>query len=216
MKTQFSLQGKKSWIKSKKINFKGRSYKKYNKGDFQDSLIDLKWDNYYRIDDPNILWDILRKAINTIIDPICPMRNFKVPEAREPWVTNEMLEAIRDKDNLLKLSKRSKLEVDWERAKRARNEVGRAVKNLRSDYLRNQQTTHKNDPKEFWKSISAAFPGKKKSSAQIWLKDLDSGSEIKGDDIPNFMNSFFTNVGPNLAKQHTSQWINFGPENYGY
>ena len=100
---------KKVWVKSKKVNFKGRSYKNYNKEAFQDRLSELNWDNFYRLDNPNILWDAIRKAIITIIDPICPMKNFNVPEAREPWVTNEMIEAVRDKDNLLKKAKRNQI-----------------------------------------------------------------------------------------------------------
>ena len=133
-----------------------------------------------------------------------------MPEAKEPWVTNEILEAIRDKDNLLGKAKRTRSEQDWVQAKKARNEVGRAVQNLKIDYLKTQQTTHQNDPKEFWKSISTISPGKAKSSTQIWLKDSTSGIEIEPENIPDHMNSFFTNVGPQLASRHTSQWKYYG------
>ena len=33
---------------------------------------------------------------------MCPLKSFRLPAAREPWITNEGLEAIRDKDRLLK------------------------------------------------------------------------------------------------------------------
>ena len=126
---------KKVWVKPSKIKFKGRSYKNYVKEDF-------------------------RKAILKIIDPICPLRSFSVPEAKEPWITNEALEAIRDKDKLLKKAKRTGLIGHWVEAKQVRNTVGRQVENLKIDYLKKQQTAHVNDPKEFWMSIASVFPGK--------------------------------------------------------
>ena len=35
---------------------------------------------------------------------MCPLKSFKVKEAGEPWLTNKALEAIREKDNLLRQS----------------------------------------------------------------------------------------------------------------
>ena len=95
---------KKTWIKPKKVSFRDRSYKNYNKEVFQDRLTETNWVDFFRQNDPNILWESLKNSIVTVADQICPMRDFKVPEAREPWVTNEMLEAIKDKDSLLKKS----------------------------------------------------------------------------------------------------------------
>ena len=67
-------------------------------------------------------------------------------------------------------------------------------------------------PKNLWKSISVAFPSKNKSLAHILLKDPNTGLEIERDNIPNHMKLFFTNIGPNLAKHHTSRWRYFGPQ----
>ena len=61
------------------------------------------------------------------------MRKFKVKEVREPWITNESIEAINDKDRLLRKAKKSGKTTDWEEAKRVRNRVGRDLENLRAD-----------------------------------------------------------------------------------
>ena len=152
---------KKTWVKPKKIEFKGRSYRNYVKEDFQNSLNDLNWRRYFEIDDPNVLWGLLKTAILNSIDPVCPLKKFKVAEAKELWITNEALEAIRDKDKLLKKAKHTKKEEDWIRAKEARNRVGRDLENLRIDYLKDQQTVHKGDPKKFWATIMQWFLGKR-------------------------------------------------------
>ena len=201
---------KKVSIKPNKIEFKGRSYKNYVKEDFQERLTDMNWGAYYRLDDPNILWDHLKTSILEAINPMCPLQNFRVPEAKELWLTNEALEAIRDKDKLLGKARRTRSIANWEAARAARNGVGRQIENLRIDFLKEQQVLHKSDPKKFWNTISSVIPNKKKSSAIINLKDRDSDSEVEQERVANFMNSFFTSVGPNLAQKHTDRREYFG------
>ena len=76
-------------------------------------------------------------------------------------MTNEAREAIRDKDRALSRARRTGLEANWVEARRLRNTVGRDIRNLRADYLKEQQEVHKNDPKKFWKCVSSILPGKK-------------------------------------------------------
>ena len=99
---------------------------------------------------------------------MCPLKCFRVPEARELWLTNEALEAIRDKDRLLRRARKTKSSVDWEAARVACNTVGRQIENLRIDFLKNQQVLHKADPKKFWSTISTVIPSKKRIAYHYW------------------------------------------------
>ena len=125
-------------------------------------------------------------------------------------MTNEALEAIRDKDILLKRAKRTRRQEDWDRARMARNRVGKDVENLRIDYLKDQQTVHKSNPKKFWATISNVVPGKKSSSGLIWLKHETSKVDLDQDKVAHYMNTFFTEVGPDLAKKHNENWVYYG------
>ena len=116
---------KKSWIKPNQIKFKGHSYKNYIKEDFQENLVDLNWNDYFEYIDPNVLWECLRDAILSVINPMCPLKTFNVPEAKEPWITNEALEAFRDNDKLMKKAKRTKASEHWDQVERVRNSVGK-------------------------------------------------------------------------------------------
>ena len=129
---------KKSYAKQTKFEFSGCTYRNYDKEQFQDNLITHNWDNFYSQEDPDILWNYLRTVITTTINPMCPILKFNVPEATELWITNEAIEAIRDKD-LLREARKSKSQADREMAKRAHNNVGRHVENVRIEYLKNQQ-----------------------------------------------------------------------------
>ena len=108
----------------------------------------------------------------------CPIRSFRVEALREPWITNEAVEAIRDKDKLMQKARKSRKEEDWKAAREARNGVGRDLENLRAEFLKTQQEDNKNDPNKFWNTISSILPGKKGKSAKIWLKDQSNNVEV--------------------------------------
>ena len=146
--------------------------------------------------------------ILSIIDDSCPVKTFKVREIQEPWLTNEAIEAIRDKDRALKRAKRTGIEEDWEHARGLRNTVGRDLENLRADFLKNQQVTNEGDPKRFWKTIAKVLPGKRSKSGSIWLKE--KGNQIPPEKTAEYINKFFTSVGPELAKKHKTDWSYFG------
>ena len=160
--------------------------------------------------DPNWLWDYMYKIILDNIDAMCPMKSFRVTEFKEIWMTNEAIEAIRDKDRALKKAKRTGREHDWAEARRLRNKVGRDIRNLRADYLKNQQEANREDPKKFWKNIASILPGKKGGQSSIWLKARDKDRDVRPGEAANFINRFFTNIGPELAKQHKAQWECYG------
>ena len=201
---------KKTWVKQTKVEFKGRTYKNYVKEDFQQLLDDHDWTQFYQLDDPNILWHYLHTTMLRYINPMCPIKSYRVSEAREPWMTNEMLESIKDKDRLLRKAKNSGQKADWDEARRARNRVGRDLELLRADFLKNQQEMHKAEPKKFWKTVANIFPGKKSSQGGINLKDETSEDYIERAKTADTLNEFFTGIGPKLAKKHSTPWSFFG------
>ena len=201
---------KTSSTKKCKVKFRGRSYKNYVKEDFQESLLEHNWRNFFASNDPIFQWDFMENIIRTEADELCPIREYRLPEIREPWITNEAIEAIRDKDNLLKKAKKSNAKVDWDLAKEARNRVGRDLKTLRADFLKRQQEANWGDPKKFWKVVSEILPKKAKGRNDIWLKDQLKGHPITQENTPDYINSFFTNIGPSLASKFKGPWNYFG------
>ena len=160
--------------------------------------------------EPNELWDFMEAEILRQANEMCPITICRVKARREPWLTNEAIEAIRDKDRLMRKAKRSKKADNWEVARRARNRVGRDLENLRADFLKQQQEENKSNQKKFWSNISAIFPSKKGNTSKVWLKDPKTGNDVEPKETANYINEFFTNIGPELAKQHNTGWKYFG------
>ena len=203
------VRRKKARIIPKKIKFTGRSYKNFVKEDFQEALLDLNWDDFYNATDPGECWNMLESAIRGKLNQTCPIKTFRVKEVREPWVTNELLEEIRDKDNYLKIAKASGREDDWILARRERNRVGKLTKNARTEFVE-QQREYKSDPKKFWKVISTLVPNNKHMQDSINLVDQSTGKEVEEAEVANHVNEFFSSIGPNLANKISESWTFWG------
>ena len=201
---------KKGKVEKGKVDFLGRSYRRYIKEDFQNNLSERDWTPFYEEDDVDLLWDFMVKEILKQADDSCPIRAHRVNAQREPWMTNEAMEAIKDKDRLMRRAKRSGKALDWQHARRARNQVGRDLENLRADFLKREQEINKADPKKFWKNVASVFPSKEGATNTIWLKEGESKKDIDPENTAEFINQFFTNIGPNLAKKHKKRWLYFG------
>ena len=84
-----------------KVKFKGRSYKNYVKEDFQESLTETNWEDFYTLRDPNLLWEFMENIILSKVDQVCPLKTFNVNNSREPWITNGRLRQSRIKIDYL-------------------------------------------------------------------------------------------------------------------
>ena len=201
------LSRKRNKTINKKINFEGRSYKNYIKEDFQWSLINENWNQFYELNDVNEAWNYIKNVIISKLDVMCPIMNFKVNEHRDEWITNELLERILDKNRLLTKARKSGKDEDWNIARSSRNIVNKELSNAKKEFLLDEQRNFINEPKKFWQSISRIIPNKKNNKNKEILLKNDSGEDISNIDTSNYMNKFFTNIGKNLAKKiESTEW----------
>ena len=148
------------------------------------------------------------------LNNMCPQKLFRVREVKEPWITNEILEEIKDKDLALHLAKRSNKAEDWLNAKADRNRVGRLVDQAKADFLKDQQQVLADDPKKFWRVVKSIVPGKKSKTSKIVLnRDSDDGPEkieVREEDTADYINKFFSGIGPKLAANYNRPWRFYG------
>ena len=97
---------KKIHNKRQSVNFKGRSYRNFDERQFITNFLNLDWDDFDNEDDPDILWDIYENKIRVIMDPMCPFKHFKIAKDRDPWVSDDLIDEIKQKDYLLKKAKK--------------------------------------------------------------------------------------------------------------
>ena len=118
------LTRKKIKIPKQKCSFKGRSYRKYDKNEFQQQLQNADWEPYNVEETITGKWNIVVKMINGILDLI---KSYKIKQEKELWITPPLLELIKDKDNALRKAKCRKDDQLWKEAKRlsAPKDLGR-------------------------------------------------------------------------------------------
>ena len=65
---------------------------------------------------------------------MCPKQTFRIKSLKDPWITNELLEAIKDKDILLSHAKRTDDQLDWILGRRRCYEVKNMIKNAKISF----------------------------------------------------------------------------------
>ena len=99
----------------------------------QESLSNSKWDTFYNLEDPEEAWNVIRTKIEELLNVSCPIKRIKIKKLKDPWVTNELLELISDKEEALKTARRTDNEDDWHIARYLRNLIkglARATKGI--------------------------------------------------------------------------------------
>ena len=147
-------------IKKKKCDFTGRSYRNYNKENFQVNLQNQSWEDFDNATSVTEKWKIILDKITLEIDRVCPLRNFKIKQEKEIWITPDLIELIKDKDRILKLAKKRKDPEIWKDAKRLRNNCTRRLRQALADFISENLDNNIGNQKKFWKNIQTLLPKK--------------------------------------------------------
>ena len=197
---------KKHFTKRKLVNFTGRSYRNYNRDAFQIQLRNACWVEYWGLRNPNDCWQTILNHIVREISIMCPLKARKVRSSNEPWLTNGILEAIYDKDLAWKQAKRSGNPHDINRAKQLRNQVKDRIRRAKRDFIQEELENDQGSSKKFWEKINHILPTKNVGNT-IRLVNHENGLPVEDIDTPNYINTFFTDIGPNLANSLNDTWV---------
>ena len=194
--------------KKMKCYFIGRSYRNYNKVNFQNKIRDSDWSGYDSKTTVTDKWKKMLKIIYECINDMCPIKSFSVRKEKEPWITPQLIELIKDKDLAIKKAKKNKGNPDlWKRAKQLRNSCIKRLRRARAEFIQGNLEENMGNSKKFWKNIQNVLPNNKNGSRVFFdLLDKDSNTPVRTEDTANFINSFFTGIGPKLARQYDTRW----------
>ena len=116
------LVKKKPRCKASYDYIEARSFKNYDKNDFQHDIVsDVSWDNFYTETDVNIKWEIFESIIRKNAEIHCPLKKIKVRIDSPNWFTKELAEEIYHRDRLYIQAKHSKKSDDWDIFKKKKN-----------------------------------------------------------------------------------------------
>ena len=183
--------------------FEGRSYKNYNKDKFREQLHAASWDGFYEQTNPEAAWDIILKNIISVLDVMCPIRSFHIKNYRPEWMTNELIEQLKDRDYFYSKAKKEKSEDSWNIAKYLRNATNSNIRQAKRDFILEKLNHNKNEPKKFWKTIRKVMPTKKSTNnSDILLKN--GPHKLEREKVAEFVNEYFIKVGKSTSPTSTT------------
>ena len=150
--------------------------------------------------DVNQAWKSFRSAFTGVLDSVAPLKEIRIKQNSEPWMTQEILENIRERDSWLRKFKKDKTILDYySNYSRLRNKVQRDIKKAKREYMKSKIDENKNDSKRLWETLkSLGYDNKSKSSANTVL-DVDGIKIHDSKEVADHFNKFFTEVAEKLV-----------------
>ena len=127
---------------------------------------------------------------------MCPVRKFKIRNNKPCWLTNELIEQMKDRDYFSLKAKKTNSEDDWNIAKFHRNQVNFNIRKAKADFIKEQLRNDEGNNAKFWRTIKQIMPNKKGTNNGSKILLHDKGEAITDCyNIANHMNKFFANLG---------------------
>ena len=114
-------------------------------------------------------------------------------------MTREIIELLHDKDRLCKKAKKSGKLQDWQMAKQIRNIANNTVKRAKINFIQDSAKRYEKDTNKIWGNINKLLP-KDDCRGLNNLIDKTHDVVVESKDTAEFLNDYFTGIGPQLAR----------------
>jgi hypothetical protein len=129
-----------------------RSLKNYTQDAFVNSLLEVNYPNYFEFTDINVAYEDFISRTTSVIDKLAPEKKVCIKGNNLDWFDNEVHEAIRNRDKLFSMFKKTRLHSDNLNYNRARNIVQRLIKKKKKEFVTGQLEKNIGKPKDLWKT----------------------------------------------------------------
>lgn len=149
---------------NKSLTIKYRNTKHFDKSAFVSDLKEVPWNTAFVFDDLTDILNAWMGLFNNILDAHCPWRVKKVAKQNQaPWMTVNILQALRRRDSLLRKARQSRCVTDWNCFKIARNKVVNMIRSAKYKYYNTCFNNNKGNSKKMWKTIKSLMGDVSKS-----------------------------------------------------
>ena len=170
---------------------------------FRDALEGQNWESVLKENDVHIAYELFFDIFTRLYDEKCPIKKVKVNKRSEknPWFTNGLRNACNKKNNLYREYLRKRTRKGELRYKTYKNKLTAILRFSEKQYYNNLLEINKDNIKETWRILNTITGrGKKKS---YFPNSFESNNKVIDDpmEIASEFNTFFVNIGPDLAKK---------------
>ena len=125
-----------------------RSMKNYSKDILSEKINSVEWSSLYLCRNVENAWEKFGSIFHSILDDIAPFRDMKIRQHTEPWMTSEILDDIRKRDELLTIYKKTKSDHHYKQFCTERNKVQRNIRTAKEELIEGKIEETKNSPRK--------------------------------------------------------------------
>ena len=153
----------------REINF--RSLKNYSPDVYKGTLERVSFPNYENFDNPDVAYSDFITRLDCVINAVAPFKTVRIKNNASEWFNGEIAEKIHTRDKLCKKFKSTKLDVDEEIYKEARNRVQNLIRKKKKAYFEEKIKENTANPKKLWKTLKQlGLPEKRLPCTNVCLK----------------------------------------------
>ncbi|KAL4705129.1 hypothetical protein ACJJTC_005508 [Scirpophaga incertulas] len=176
-----------SYNRRKIVNFEG----------VKKDLAKETWSTLYSTSDANLAAQTLTTSLQKIIKKNATINMLqKKSLPLKPWITSGIVKSIRKRDKIHKQVKKHSNNIELrQKYIKYRNLLRKLIKKLKYEYYNNQLKMNNGNIKNTWNIIKDFCNIKNNKSPSNELLKIKSNTK----DSLDYINNFFTSVGPNIA-----------------
>ena len=208
----------------KRQNLYTRKTKNFDRENFIYDYLDINWNEILQTNknDVNTSLQIFLTKINELLDKYMPLRKMTKSEYKrkfKPWITDQILEKISNKNKLLKKSIKTKdpaRKNQWEREyKTLKNEITALTRQSKKDYYHQYFTDNIKNLQKIWKGIKEIINIKTKNFTQptCIIDNMKTITDPK--EIANTFNNYYTSIADKIlndrkyeGNKHHTDYLN--------
>ena len=173
---------------------------------FKDKLKDFNWNGLSGFNDPTRAYDSFVKQYWAIYNASFPLKrtNARKCTLSKPWLSRSLLKCIRKKNRLFKRYLGNPTPLKEERYKKYKNKLTHSLRIAKRLYYETKLERSKSNIKSSWKILNEILNRKSKPAKLPSTFKYDNHEISNADEIANRFCEYFSNIGPNLAKNITA------------
>ena len=147
------------------------SLKKYLPDVYKETLERVSFPNYENFDNPDVAYSYLNTRLKCVIIAIDPFKTVRIKNNASERFDQEIAEKLHTRDKPYKKFKSTKLHVDEEIYKEARNTVQNLIRKKEKAYFEEKLKGNTANSKNLWKTLKQlGLPEKKLPFTDVCLK----------------------------------------------
>ncbi len=136
--------------------------KTYDAQIFNEELRSQNWNCVYEAETVDEAWNNFKNIFIKVIDKVAPVKEMRIKQRTEPWITTQVLDMIKEKDGLISEYKKDKNNKDkYDKFCKSRNKLQQNRRKIKSEYISDKIQENYNNSKKLWKQLkNLGYSGK--------------------------------------------------------